>query len=195
MKRIQLALIIVGGVLIYFGIQEMRLAGTAKSVPQTITCAELAAQGPGDNAHVILTDFEIGQNLVYQTSGRNNSAWQVAYLPAMPKARASSLSREIVKPDANPAVIIKSRKISGEKDILALGDKVQGLVINKIASLGQKEKDLLAEHYSRGSVENCWIIEHDRRPAGGLTIFGFLAGGLALAALGLVWFLSGRRAA
>jgi hypothetical protein len=192
MKRVALVLIIVGGALLYVGSQEMRLAAAAKSTPQTLTCAELAAKGPGDNAHVILTDFQIGQNFIYQTSGRSNSAWEVVYLPAMPMPAASSTLRVTIEPEDKPSVIIKSGNIRSQQELLTLGSRVQGVVINKIAALGQKEKALLAESYPRASIENCWILEQDRHPASSMKILALTVGGLGLAALG-VWLLPPRR--
>ena len=54
MGRFVLVLIIIGAVLTFAGVQEMRLSSAAKPEPQEISCSELIENGPGDNAHVLL---------------------------------------------------------------------------------------------------------------------------------------------
>ena len=51
--------VILGVMLAGASLVEMRLALGASETPQRLTLAQLAANEPGDNAHVVLTDFAL----------------------------------------------------------------------------------------------------------------------------------------
>jgi hypothetical protein len=190
MGRLKLALIIIGGVLLYFGYQEKRLAQVAKKAPQTIACADLAANGPGDNAHIVLTNYELAPNFVYEAEGKGNS-WKRVFIPAVPKRGLLAVLRD--EKIANPKVIIESRKVRNEAELPNLAKELQGMVINEIESLSGEQKKLLAESYPGADLNHCWIIEHGRKPAGGGFITGLLGGGIALVVAGIGLLLAGRR--
>src|SRR2546425_13130993 len=85
MGRILLVIIVLGAMLAWFGYQEWRLAGAASPTPAKITCAQLESSGPGENAHVILTDFILcPTGFVYQGTQGNDSHWTTIWIPAVP---------------------------------------------------------------------------------------------------------------
>jgi hypothetical protein len=63
-------------------------------------------------------------------------------------------------------------------------DSVEGLVINKIEKLSDKERELLQNAYPLMDVDNVYIVEDGRQPAGGTGTLG-LAGGAVLILSGL----------
>jgi hypothetical protein len=174
--------------LVFLGVQEYRLSKVAKAEPQTISCAQLAAKGPGDNAHVRLTDFEFTENYIYQEQKRS-SKWRTSYVPAVPPRVLADPSVRVIK------VLIKSNKARDENDLYALGQApIEGVVVNRIASLGSDERRLLKESYPDVDFDTCWIIEAGKSPASTGQLFGMIGGGtgLSIVAAGLL-LVAGKR--
>jgi hypothetical protein len=207
MGRILLAMLVGGGVLVFLGIQEMRLSKAAKLEPQTITAADLIKSGPGDNAHVLMKDFMLcGNAYVYQAK-KGGGAWNNVWIPAVPlggEYHQKLLS--MLKPDGTldgtpPAptdirLIIKSSKTPNEQSVEALAnqDTLQGLIVNKIESLGGEQKKILRESYPGVDFANVLILEHDRKPATAGKSFGFIGGGALLSCMGVLGFVKTRKA-
>ena len=185
MGRFVLVLIIIGAVLTFAGVQEMRLSSAAKPEPQEISCSELIENGPGDNAHVLLKDFLITPAFVYETGKSGN--WKTVWVPAVPHTMQS------VPNDVR--LIVKSSRIRSESelDTLANQDKLQGLVVNKIASLGSKERKILTQNYPKTDFDKVYILEHGRQPASAGKSYGMMGGGLVLATLGVLGFFRNKQ--
>ena len=185
MGRFVLVLIIIGAVLTFAGVQEMRLASGAKPEPQEISCSQLIQNGPGDNAHVLLKDFLITPAFVYETGKSGN--WKTVWVPAVPHT-TQAIPSEF-------RVIVKSSRIRSEAELDALAnqDTLQGLVMNKIASLGSKEKKILTQNYPKTDFDKVIILEHGRKPASAGKSFGMIGGGLVLAALGVMGIFRNRQ--
>jgi hypothetical protein len=199
MYRIVIAMIVLGGVLTYWGYQEMSLASKTDPTPQEITCQELSDSGPGDNAHVVMSDFLLcTMAYVYEGVGDSDTAYKTVWVPAVPLGGAyhqmllSMLDDEGNLQGNMPlprdlAVLVKTSKVtSGEAlDRLADRDTLSGLVINEIASLGSQEKKILIDSYPGVDFDKVWILEHGRKPAGAGKMYGLMGGGLALMLVGL----------
>ena len=182
MRRIFFALLVIGGVFVFLGIQEYRLSKVAKADAQTITCARLAAKGPGDNAHVRLTEFEFTENYIYQEQKRSTQ-WRTSYVPAVPPRVLGDPAVRVVK------VLIKSNKARNEDQLYALGQApIEGVVVNKIAALGSDERRLLKESYPDIDFDTCWIVEAGKAPASTGKLMGMIGGGagLSIVAAGLL---------
>jgi hypothetical protein len=201
--RFVLALVIGGGVLLYFGVQEFRLSSATKAEPQAITCAELAANGPGENAHVVMGDFLLCSfAFVYE---EKNNKWSKVWVPAVPLGgefhrqllsmvdAEGNLTGEPTLP-TDVKVIVKTSDVSNGDELGSMGEKdtLQGVVINNIESLGSEEKKILKESYPTVNFDECWILEVGRKPATMAKIAGLCGGGLALALSGIVLALRGR---
>ena len=207
MGRILLAMLVGGGVLVFFGIQEMRLAKAAKAEPQSITAADLIKSGPGDNAHVVLTDFMMCQGAYVIESDKKGGKWKGVWFPVVSVDSPyfeklmgmlnpdGTLSGTPPVPD-DIRLIIKSKHVSGEGELSALADQrtLQGVVINKIESLGSKQKKILQESYPQVNFDNVLILEHDRKPAAAGKSFGFIGGGALMSCVGLLGFFKTRKA-
>lgn len=201
--RFILALVVGGGVLLFIGIQEMRLRSAAKEEPQKIACAELAANGPGENAHVLMGDF-ILCDFAYVYEEKNNQ-WSKVWVPAVPIGGAfhlkllSMLDEEgrltgEVPPPTNVKVIVKSSSVDneGELGVLAEKETLQGVIVNTIESLGSEEEKMLKESYPSVNFDECYILEVDRAPATFAKMAGFSVGGVLLMAGGGLLALRGR---
>jgi hypothetical protein len=203
MFRILLAMIVGGGVLVFLGIQEMRLAGASKSEPQSITCAQLIKNGVGDNAHVAMGDFYIPNSAFCYEGSKYGSEWKTIWIPAVPTDgeyfkrlqalhKAGKLGDGPIAPQPHEIrLIIKSTKVKNEAQLNALDSQetIQGMIVNKIDSLGTKERKILAESYRGVDLDSCLILEHGREPASAGKSFGMMGGGGLLSVLGVLGFV------
>jgi hypothetical protein len=188
-RRLLFAMVIVGGVLIFLGVQEYRLSKVARAEPQTITCAGLAAAGPGDNAHVRLTEFEFTENYIYQEKKRS-SEWKTSYVPAVPPRVKDVPNVRAIK------VLIKSNRARNEDELWALSTgPIEGVIVNVIASLGSTERRLLKESYPEIDVDTCWILEAGKKPATTGSIMGMIGGGAGLSVVAAGFLLLAARKA
>jgi hypothetical protein len=201
--RIKFLPLIIGGVLFFFGFQEWRLATKARGQPQRITAAQLEANGPGDNAHIELADFLFCNNYVYKSSSQRAAQagnWETVWIPAVPldgpyvqrlrsMAAAGQIQPNFIPPPDDVRIIIKSSKVKGEGDLQRLGDAdtLKGVVVNEIESLGSEEKKHLQESYPGIDFSRCWIVQHEREPAGAGKVLGLMGGGGTLFLAGLAW--------
>jgi hypothetical protein len=75
----KLVMIILGGVMLLGAYQEYKLSSAAKEQPQAITAAQLIANGPKENANVVVSDFILCEMAyIYESKG---SSWTKVYIP------------------------------------------------------------------------------------------------------------------
>ena len=208
MARLKL-LIVIGGIgLGVYGVQEWRLSSAAAKDPQTITCADLSAKGPGGNAHVAMTDFfPCVHSYVYESRSKNDtSKWSKVWLPVVPvdseyaRKFLETLEKDesalaTLPPPTDIRVLVKSTHVRNEDEMgpLFAAPKLDGLIVNKIESIGSDERKILEESYPGIDFTRCYILDHDRKPASTLLVAGALGGGLALILGGVGWLVAGRR--
>ncbi len=196
-------MILIAGIgLLVLGVKECRLAGSAKGDPQTITCAQLGENGPGDNVHIVMSDFILlEQSYIY---AERYGSWTEVWIPAVPLDGAYHAEvRARIEKDGDNAtmppvkdlrVLVKLADAKDEADVATAGQKetLQGMVINDVDSLESDERKLLKESYPGIDFDNCWILETGREPGGLGKIILMILGGLVLS-LGMIgWWLAGR---
>jgi hypothetical protein len=194
--RIVLVILVLGGVVFFVGFNEWRLATKAHAVPQRISAADLEAHGPGNNAHIVLSNFLVCEGaFVYETEKTGGKEhWKRVWVPAVPSDSAyaqqvaQAMQGPIVHqpPPPDVRIILKSKADSEQTvQILARSATIQGLVVNEIESLGRDEKKILSENYPGVDFSRCWILEVDKKPAGAGQVIGMMGGGGTVALLGL----------
>src|SRR5262249_2912344 len=191
--RLGILLIVVGCILGYFTIQEGRLAATASATPQEITLQQLIARGPEGNAHIILKDFDFCDNLVRQQS-EHGTTWTKIWVPVVPRQGNREGAGGQVQ---NVQAIVKSSKVHGEFELnnFTQQTSLQGMVTNRIDSLGSEERKILQQSYPQTDFSKCLIIEDGRQPTSSGKILLMGAGTLVLVAggVGLLVFSARRR--
>jgi DNA-directed RNA polymerase subunit RPC12/RpoP len=199
LNRAIIALLIGGVVLFVYGAREWQLSSSASSTPQDITCVQLEKNGPGNNAYVHLTGFIPLKNFVFQKRSRSDAEFSMVFIPVAAEngayvtgIKVKALFGQIksdddVAPPSDIKVIVKSNQVKNLQDEASFAHRrdVRGMVINKIASLSQKERDLLQSAYPGTDFNKCWIVEEGREPMAAGTYMAALGGGLALVMLGL----------
>ena len=181
-NRLNIALVIIGGALIAYGVNEARLAGKAGSEPERISLTDLMA-GSNGNIYLTVTDVISSDEYVYEERGRAGSFSKV-WIPCHP-------------PNSNNVNFILSSTDAGDEfaaNALMNRTSHTGMITNDIRSLGSEEKKLL-NSIPGVNAGSALIFEVGRTPSGAGTIIMSCAGGGILGLGGLAWiFLTGTAA-
>ncbi|MGE3181505.1 MAG: hypothetical protein AB7N71_07740 [Phycisphaerae bacterium] len=185
-----------GGICLFGkGIFEARLADKAFAEPQDITCYQLGLQGPGDNAHVRMSDFILLEDYVY-TEGA--FGWEGAYVPAIsqedinrqvaahwrvPIEEIGSLTYEqrnaalVALRNSFKFHVIVSFPQAGDAGYVSnrFEDEVlQGVVLGSVPEDVQR---LLAGGFDGIRMGDCHVLEYGREPRTAASIQNFFWGG------------------
>ena len=157
------AVMMIGGIsLIFTSIQNMRLASISSATPRQITLAQLLANGPGGNAHVLITDFVPAQNYVYlfqrgkyevvHPQDAEKRRWTEVWVPIVPltqemknRMNAGGNIEDLLRPNSVRAVV----RLSGAHDKSEVEHwyenklQLQGMVVNLTESLSLDTSNLL----------------------------------------------------
>lgn len=188
-----------------YGFNEMRLGGRSKPEPTALTLAQLIqTEEKGlDNLHVVVNQFvpdllssvsEVsvrkGEQVNDKTVG--NRPWKAVYVPLAPIEPVQPFAGGFAPPGmpgprvAGPIrVILMSRKARNMGELAGLfsGGKVQGMIINSIASLDSKATNLLKESYPGTDFSKVMILEAGRTPSTASFSIAAFAGGVVLVVL------------
>jgi hypothetical protein len=183
---IGIMLLIFGGILFGVGWQERGMAANASAQPEEISLKNLIARGPDGNPNIILTDYVLCENLVYESK---NGRWTKVWIPAIPTTDLPPNATKVGRP-GNIRALVFSINAGNEAEVeqRCQQPKLRALVTNKIVSLGGQEKKLLEQNYPGTDFARCLIIQEGREPAGSTKLLLMLGGGsvLVLAGLGVL---------
>jgi hypothetical protein len=147
--RLMVVTFLVGAGGLYAGIQEWRLSRLVQDTPHEMTLAKLIDKGPGENLHVTLSEFNVGEPTkhVYQK-------YETTWIPITTPNQLGPV-RALVRAD----------KIYSESDMnqLRRQGQVEGVVVNLIESVKGRQRQLLEEAYPGINVEDCIIIDVEDR--------------------------------
>jgi hypothetical protein len=179
-----IVLMIIGIILAVVGFQERSLAATASQAPEEISLKDLIARGPDGNPNIILTDYVLCDNFVYQ---ERNGSWEHAWVPAVPREQAGQNTGGKA---TQVKALIFTIHARNQHDLAQRCEqpKLRALVTNRIVSLKSQERDLLAKSYPGTDFSKCLIIQEGREPAGPTKLILMIGGGgfAALAGLGMI---------
>jgi hypothetical protein len=179
---VAVALIALGFVLFTVGYRERRLSSLAKSTPQRISLAQLAANGPGNNVYLDLTEvlLLLDRSVVQTDRGLPTYAW----IPAV-------ASGGFGQPGANRVKVIvgTNRASDAQLEDLARQTVLRGIIVNATDSLDREERELLNEGLPGVDAASCYFFRVGQRPTSAawhLFLFGggailLLAGGTLVA--------------
>ncbi|MBV9123450.1 MAG: hypothetical protein JO112_08845, partial [Planctomycetes bacterium] len=78
-------LVVFGVMSVVGGFKERGVAEASSKEPEEISLKDLIARGPEGNPNIILKDFVLRKNYVYQT---RNGSWDGAWVPVAPRSAA-----------------------------------------------------------------------------------------------------------
>ena len=179
MVRAALPLLIAGGVLFYIGYREWRLASLSHETPQQITLAKLAADGPGDNIYLDLSEFRLLPDLsVIESDGDDleKSNWSYVWIPAVPRGTTGNPRINEIK------VIVGTKSIRNARGLGGFCSKttLRGLVVNETDNLPRRARDLLNEGLAGIDADSCYFFRVGQNPTSGTLQAFLLIGGVLL---------------
>jgi hypothetical protein len=185
--RISIVLIVLGCALGFYTYQEGGLAVNASTQAETIALKDLIARGPNGNPHIVLTNFELDENIVCSTKD-NSTTWEEVWVPLHPEDDDGQAPGKAPKAVAVQALLFSKHCRNADELRARCGnvEELHGMVINKIKGLGSEEQKQLASHYPGTDFGRCLIFEEGRSPAAWGVLLGLWAGSAALVVLGLL---------
>jgi len=186
---------------------ELRVVWRSSWYPEELTLKELIARGPGGNPHVVVTDFDLSDEVFFfhyqqgdMTSGTDSrkqaeawnaqgaghsSEWIEVAVPITPHG-ADGVS----SPNKVEAVLTSGQTPNiYHLNRLMARPKVRVLVSNGIRSLCLEQLDLMIAH-PETDMKTCLILDLDRQPATPWKLL-LLGGGCVLCFLFSGWLLVG----
>jgi hypothetical protein len=169
-------------------VQEYRLGAKADEKPQTLTCRQLIDKGPGDNLHVVVTDYVLEvDSFVVEEKKRQKDNWNKVWIPLSPL--------DGKKTEGKFHVILQTDRAHKDADLVAIqkAGQIHGMVVNDVASLGSKEEGLLRQSYPKTDFAKCWIIQHERGPKTTTDVLLYIIAGVVALLAGLALIVSWMR--
>jgi hypothetical protein len=186
--RFGIAMIVFGVIIFFLGVNEKRLADVSSREPETISLKKLIERGPEGNPNIVLTDYQLCDNFVYEgkkVAGQIVGSWSKVWVPIVPSTGPAPGNIAIAAPTQNVQALIFSKHVDDQGQFVKLmGPRLRGLVTNRISSLGAEEKKFLKQGYPAIDFDRCLIIDEGREPSGSDRIALYLGGGAALVAVG-----------
>ena len=213
MLRVVLALIGLGGVLAFIGYQEYKVSeGTSKDpVPVSIVKLEFGVDLPNNHIevgeHAAIYDaliYEYEQSFSDPTGDDPKTKVNFVYYPIVSQShplaeKLESLSKrdpDSIRDEEYEAlgkekfkVLVRTGRYDKVGDLpqggVARLDKVSGMVVNEISSVGWEEQNLLRQAFPDIDFKNILILQEGRKPSSPAASFGMMGGGGALMLVGL----------
>ena len=217
---IKLAMIVGGGFLAFMGFQEFKVSKGTAGGPAAVDLAALESGSVEvTNPHVKVGPhmsaywdciYEYEQSKYDSGEPGPDAKVNYVYYPIISVehpyvgevaafqekyAEVDQLPADALIPKISaPAIVVKTNvfKTIGEipNDMLKT-QALEGLVINRIASLKSEEEDLLRQGFGNFNAEKVLILEEGRKPASKGKSFGIMGGGGVLILLGILWLFAG----
>jgi hypothetical protein len=219
MFRIKIILIVIGGVLAFFGFQEFRLSSGASGEPVSADLAAAEAGTEPSSPHVVFgphsaiygaSIYEYRQSKYSREEPGPSTKVSHAYYPVISTEHPFNVAwdalaekygsfDEVPETETFPdlttfAVLVKTKRfdtVGSIPDGISDEPSIQGLLINRVSGLDKEEEKLIKQSFPQVDVDSLLILEEGRKPSGYLKSFGMIFGGAVLALLGVGWFFVG----
>ncbi len=221
LKTVGWILLIVGGCLIWYGIQEYQVGADASPEPVDVDLVALEAGEELPDNHV---KIGLHHSLYYSSvfefededeTGRmtKSSKLNWLYTPLISDKHAyvdglralekkyGSIKKIPRNADWPPlkdfVVILKSEAYETVGDVPTGRKKyssVTGLVINRIESLGEDEQRLIRKKFPKIDFDKVYIVEHGRKPSSAAAAIAFIVVGAILVLMCVALFFRSPRA-
>jgi hypothetical protein len=143
--------ILVGPGLAYITFQRQKVMDMGKPEPHVLSVADLGKNGPGENIHVKITDFEFGENFAYKEKG---GSWTALCLAAFPKGKRN---------DAKALrVVVRTTRVRNEQELrdFKTRPEIQGVVVNSIYEW-ESDKNYMKQAYPGVDTTRVWVVQEN----------------------------------
>jgi preprotein translocase subunit Sss1 len=203
-----------GGVLVYEGWKERKLAANSTPDAVAVDLAKLeAGEKPASN-HVKLGPHYAYYGEMVQISETRNGieSFKYIYYPIISSSHPDAKKlQEVVKANGgalagvddsklpkltNFVVLVKSYRFksaneANNQQLIAQMDGVQGTIINDIESLESDEQNFIKGRIPTINFDKVLVLELDRKPKSSAFALMMMFGGIALLGVGAIGFIGG----
>jgi hypothetical protein len=138
------------------GIKNLQIALRYSKTPQEITYADLIAHGPGENVHIVLTDFTPCREGAVVHPGQDGKWFQV-YLPVGPANRTGPLAAG----EIGAILVLRSIHDDKELDRAVAWTRLTGIVESQGGFSHSRE----LQSFNPGiALNQCWEIVEEHNP-------------------------------
>jgi hypothetical protein len=203
MFRIKLIIAVLGGIIVFWGVQEFRVSQGASAEPVAADLAALESGQEPPNLHMQLgPHLALYPALVYEVtqskyaSGDPGPTAKVnhCYYPIISPNHPVVASEEPNAQLEQFAVLVRSKRFKTIADIPDDSREeasISGLVVNRVQSLDKEERKLILESFPSVNLDKVLLLEDGRRPASLAKSGGMIGGGLLLGLIGVAWMFLG----
>ncbi len=217
MWKLKLALIVIGAVIAFIGYEEFKVSQGTTKEPLEIELAKLEQGESIKNSHLKIAEhwalfpysvYEYEQSRGETGEPPSTAKVNYAYYPIISNdhpylVKLDELAEEYGDFDQIPdeewpsidnlPVLVKSKEFATIADIpydWEFKSNVQGLVVNRIKSLGDEESQLIQESFPAVNLDKVLLLEIGRKPSSNLKSIGMVFGGGLLTLLGVVLLMA-----
>jgi len=164
--RLTLAMLVGAVGFSFIAYTEYTTYSTTKVEPNSLTMTELVANGFGDNANVVLTEFALSDRGVISTGDKKN-----AYIPAttmldavtkvMEDAKADAETGEMVvdddytySPATFPLIVCLNDITDAEMEAYWNAQSLEGIILTGYGSLGSDTRKELRTRFPQADFDN-----------------------------------------
>src|SRR5258708_30800286 len=122
------------------GINEYELASRSSTVPEEIALADLIRRGPAGNPNILLADFDICDDFIYQTR-RRSKHWSKVWGPIVPSTQGDTIGDQ----SAAVQAFLYSDAVGNEQEVYDRLDraKLHGMVDATVEKPGIKSSKMI----------------------------------------------------
>jgi len=192
-----LIMIVIGGCVIFAGVQEYRVGKDSSADPVDVPLADLEGGKALPDNHIRIGEHHrIYATSVYEYEYEDDDAREKpsskvkwTYYPEDKYDSLKKVPRGAKWPALKSfAVLVKTERFATIGDIprkRKFIKSVQGLVINRIETLGDDEKRLIRSEFPKIDFDKIFVLEQDRKPETAATSIGMMVAGGAVAVIPL----------
>ena len=219
LKLVGLMLLLGAPASAYLAYDHLRAASIVADVkPQQISYKQLIKNGPGDNAHVIVTDMELYAGTRAFTYSARTDEWKTIWVPAGPSTRLTDVTPQQLKQMLDeglenleayrtgdkhaldpepPGLVVKSVHVRNEEQLrrLSFETTFRGLLVNQIESLDPDDQADFKRQYPGTDFSRVSILEHNRKPVGPQQGYSLVALTVLLFVIGTALMIVGAKRA
>jgi len=179
--RLNVAMVVVGFVILMIGCMELSLSRKSNSTPVPISLAELLQNGAGSNIYFTVSGIQpVSDEFVYEERSGRRQYYTKVYFACQPAGAGNA---------APVRFVIFSTAAKDDSAVMQLmGQSTHtGMITNSIRRLGADERQLLQSAAPGADLSAAMIFEVGRHPSGALKYLSLIGSGLALLLVGLAW--------
>jgi len=195
--RLTLALLVGAAGFSFIAYTEYNTYSTTKAEPNSLTMTELVADGFGDNANVVLTEFALSDEGVLSTGDKRN-----AYIPAttmldavtkvMDEAKSDEETGELIfeadftySPKTFPLIVCLNDITDAEMEAYWNAESLEGIILTGYGSLSSDTRNELRTRFPQADFDNIMALHVGKERPSLNAILALVGGAVICLLIGL----------